>query len=53
MYKGELVEVGSAQNILHQPQHSYTQKLWSAIPTPFGDSVMSQYATAGKTEVTQ
>jgi len=53
MYKGELVEVDSAENILHRPQHSYTQKLWSAIPTPFGDSVMSQYATAAKTEVTQ
>jgi len=53
MYKGELVEVDSAENILHQPQHSYTRKLWSAIPTPFGDSVMSQYATAGKTEVSQ
>jgi len=53
MYKGELVEVDSAENILHQPQHSYTQKLWSAIPTPFGDSVMSQYAAAKKTEVTQ
>jgi len=53
MYKGELVEVDSAENILHQPQHSYTQKLWSAIPTPFGDSVMSQYAAAKETEVTQ
>ena len=53
MYKGELVEVNSAKNILRQPQHSYTQKLWSAIPTPFGDSVMSQYAPTLKTEVTQ
>ncbi|OUS30445.1 sugar ABC transporter ATP-binding protein ['Osedax' symbiont bacterium Rs2_46_30_T18] len=44
MLKGELVEVASAKQILQQPQHPYTQKLWDAIPTPFGDSVMGQFS---------
>ncbi|EPJ54457.1 MAG: peptide ABC transporter, ATP-binding protein [Osedax symbiont Rs2] len=44
MLKGELVEVASAKQILQQPQHPYTQKLWDAIPTPFGDSVMDQFS---------
>ena len=44
MLKGELVEVASAREILQQPQHPYTQKLWDAIPTPFGDSVMRQFS---------
>ena len=44
MLKGELVEVASAKQILQQPQHPYTKKLWNAIPTPFGDSVISQFS---------
>jgi ABC-type dipeptide/oligopeptide/nickel transport system ATPase component len=27
MYKGELVETGSAEKILNSPEHSYTKKL--------------------------
>jgi peptide/nickel transport system ATP-binding protein len=27
MYRGKMVELGPAQEILHRPQHSYTQKL--------------------------
>lgn len=45
MLEGELVEVATAKDILNAPQHEYTKKLWDAIPTPFGDSVMSQFAT--------
>lgn len=31
MYKGELVEYGSAQKIFNSPQHNYTKKLISSI----------------------
>ncbi|RJG40205.1 ABC transporter ATP-binding protein [Motilimonas pumila] len=33
MYQGELVEVNASQEIRHNPQHPYTQKLWSAFPS--------------------
>lgn len=32
MYKGEMVESGSADDICDRPQHAYTQKLLSAVP---------------------
>lgn len=31
MYQGEIVEQGSAKQVLHHPQHSYTQRLVSAV----------------------
>jgi oligopeptide/dipeptide ABC transporter ATP-binding protein len=34
MYLGKLVEVGSAEDIYHQPLHPYTQALFGAIPMP-------------------
>ena len=33
IYRGEIVEMGSVDEIFHQPQHSYTQKLLSATPS--------------------
>lgn len=33
MEKGIMVEYGTAQQVFHSPQHAYTQKLLSAIPT--------------------
>lgn len=33
MYQGEIVEQGKTDDILDAPQHPYTQKLLSAIPT--------------------
>lgn len=38
MYGGKIVEMNTADNIYHNPQHAYTQKLLSAIPkgTPKG-----------------
>lgn len=33
MYLGRIVETGAASNILHKPQHPYTQALLSAVPT--------------------
>ncbi|MEI8206221.1 MAG: ATP-binding cassette domain-containing protein [Kiritimatiellales bacterium] len=32
MYKGEIVETGTADQVCDQPQHAYTQKLLSAVP---------------------
>ncbi|WP_413700633.1 oligopeptide/dipeptide ABC transporter ATP-binding protein [Psychromonas sp. KJ10-10] len=32
LYLGQIVEIGSRQQVLESPQHSYTQKLLSAVP---------------------
>jgi len=32
MYKGKIVEMGSRDQILFEPQHKYTQSLLSAVP---------------------
>ncbi|MCE0555408.1 MULTISPECIES: ABC transporter ATP-binding protein [unclassified Motilimonas] len=45
MLKGELVEVGKAKDILHRPQHPYTQKLWQSIPAAFEQNIAEQRAT--------
>ncbi len=34
MHQGQIVEIGPADAIYHQPQHPYTQKLIQAIPQP-------------------
>jgi len=34
MYLGEVVEIGSREEIFADPRHPYTQKLLSAVPTP-------------------
>ncbi len=34
MYKGKIVEEGSRENIIENPQHKYTQSLLSAVPEP-------------------
>jgi ABC-type dipeptide/oligopeptide/nickel transport system ATPase component len=33
MYKGKIVEIGSADNVLGNPRHAYTQALLSAAFT--------------------
>ncbi|MGF1696395.1 ABC transporter ATP-binding protein [Vibrio kyushuensis] len=42
MLKGELVEVASARDILHNPKHAYTQKLWNSIPAAFEDHIRKE-----------
>ncbi|OJX98132.1 MAG: ABC transporter ATP-binding protein [Micrococcales bacterium 73-15] len=37
MLRGEIVEVDVAENILHRPQHPYTQRLLSSFPSLTGD----------------
>jgi oligopeptide transport system ATP-binding protein len=34
MYLGQIVELGSAEEVLQRPQHPYTQALLSATPSP-------------------
>lgn len=33
MYQGKIVEYGPVDQILHNPQHEYTQKLLAAVPS--------------------
>ena len=33
MYQGKIVEHGSAEQVLHSPQHEYTQRLLASVPT--------------------
>ena len=45
MYKGQVVEWGSTQSILTNPQHPYTKLLISAVPDPdlpFGELVKNE-----------
>ncbi|MCR5467740.1 MAG: ABC transporter ATP-binding protein [Lachnospiraceae bacterium] len=37
MYKGELVEVGTTEEIFNNPKHEYTKKLIAAMPIPDPD----------------
>ncbi len=34
MYKGEIVEIGEAENIYQQPEHPYSRTLLAAVPRP-------------------
>jgi oligopeptide transport system ATP-binding protein len=34
MYNGKIVEVGSRDQVIHDPQHEYTKALLSAVPEP-------------------
>jgi len=34
MYLGEIVEVGTAEDVVNAPQHPYTKALLKAVPTP-------------------
>ena len=34
MYKGEIVEIGDAENIYRQPEHPYSRTLLAAVPRP-------------------
>lgn len=38
MFGGRIVEIGARDQVLHNPQHPYTQRLLSAVPIPALDS---------------
>ncbi|PMJ90881.1 ABC transporter ATP-binding protein [Vibrio sp. 10N.261.55.A7] len=42
MLKGELVEVAKARDILINPQHDYTKKLWQSIPAAFENKMKQE-----------
>ena len=51
MYLGELVEQGTAQDVLYRPQHDYTKALLAAIPRLDGPArVPAQAAAAPEVE---
>ncbi len=41
MYRGEIVEIGATEAVIHRPQHPYTQALLSAVPGAAVDEVVS------------
>ena len=38
MFKGEIVEIGEAENIYQHPQHPYSRTLLAAVPRPDPES---------------
>ena len=34
MYMGKIVELGQTEDVVHRPQHEYTQRLVAAVPVP-------------------
>ena len=43
MYLGRIVEIGSAEDVVNNPQHPYTQSLISAIPIPDPDTARTRH----------
>ena len=52
MYLGKIVEIGPAENIVHQPQHPYTQALIAAVPDPDPTVEASQLPIKGYVPMT-
>jgi oligopeptide/dipeptide ABC transporter ATP-binding protein len=48
MYLGNLVEIGSAEQVFAQPQHPYTRALVSANPLPDPDAPLAPVALKGE-----
>lgn len=48
MYLGQMVELGTPQQIFENPLHPYTQALLSAIPVPDPESPMQRVALKGE-----
>lgn len=55
MYQGEIVEIGTSEELFENPQHPYTQKLVSAIPNPrsrrSSDALAGAVAISGAEEL--
>jgi peptide/nickel transport system ATP-binding protein len=37
MHRGQIVEVGETETVIHDPRHPYTQALIDAVPSPDPD----------------
>ncbi|GAB3267340.1 ABC transporter ATP-binding protein [Arthrobacter pigmenti] len=48
MYQGRIVESGSVDDVLLDPQHEYTRKLLSVAPTVSGDDVRSDLSNTAR-----
>ena len=44
MLEGELVEVNTAQDIYHTPQHDYTRRLWASMPRLHGERIRQDFS---------
>ena len=53
MYLGEIVEIGSAQQVLKRPLHPYTRALLDATPTVDGHTDLSQVRLQGYADPTK
>jgi peptide/nickel transport system ATP-binding protein len=56
MYEGSVVEAGTMQEIIQQPNHPYTQLLIDSVPqpnpkTPWGSQTNSRVINQGLTEL--
>jgi glutathione transport system ATP-binding protein len=47
MYLGQIVEIGTRQEIFENPQHPYTRKLLAAIPVPDPDRIIDTSLLTG------
>jgi glutathione transport system ATP-binding protein len=47
MYLGQIVEIGTRQEIFENPQHAYTRKLLAAIPVPDPDRTIDTSLLTG------
>jgi peptide/nickel transport system ATP-binding protein len=48
LYLGKMMELGSAQNVVDQPLHPYTQALVSAVPVPDPESKRTKDVISGE-----
>jgi oligopeptide/dipeptide ABC transporter ATP-binding protein len=48
MYLGKMMELGSAENLVNQPLHPYTQALVSAVPVPDPESKRTKDVISGE-----
>lgn len=51
MYRGNIVEHGDVQKVIHNPQHAYTQLLIESIPQPDPDKRWGEIVRATGTEM--
>ncbi|MFF8818929.1 dipeptide ABC transporter ATP-binding protein [Leucobacter sp. NPDC015123] len=51
LQRGRLVEIGETEQVLHHPQHEYTQRLIAAVPVP--DPAVQRLRRAQTTDLAQ